>query len=223
MANFGKKFPKLSEWQIVHRVKNKIPSNTWSQKPLSSHLDVAITYEGIEYQSITRAAKILRKKFPFLPLRTLRGRIKKNVPSNTWNNYEKVPTVRNGKTCYYYFLLEKKTCGNCFKQFNGTIINKYCPDCRQNWPKDTGSAKSRYKQMMYEKDKHLICENSDGHLGFDCLVSGKRCHDTCQLDVHHKDGDNKNDNSDNLEQLCRLCHQMLNLKNYQKVPGTRSA
>jgi hypothetical protein len=62
---------------------------------------------------------------------------------------------------------------------------------------------NRFEYRLFKKD---YCESC-----------GFIAEDSCQLDVHHKDGNRKNNNSDNLETLCANCHRLKTKK--QKSPA----
>jgi len=54
------------------------------------------------------------------------------------------------------------------------------------------------------------CSNTDGHLGFDCPVNwnGLPVWSKGLTEVDHVDGDFTNNNLDNLDELCSICHQL---------------
>jgi len=80
-------------------------------------------------------------------------------------------------------------CSPCHK-------NSYDPD---NYPLKEGI--TRYK-------KH-ICSNTDGHLGFPCVINWKLAQSAglkVKTEVDHKNGDHTDDRPDNLQELCQNCH-----------------
>lgn len=54
------------------------------------------------------------------------------------------------------------------------------------------------------------CENVDAHHGFKCT---SHITDASQLDVNHIDGDRQNGDENNLEILCKVCHQRVTIDN----------
>jgi hypothetical protein len=54
------------------------------------------------------------------------------------------------------------------------------------------------------------CENVDGRYGFKCTSSIEHA---AQIDIHHKDGNRKNNKAENLECLCACCHRVVTLIN----------
>ena len=54
------------------------------------------------------------------------------------------------------------------------------------------------------------CSNIDAHHGFKCT---SHITDASQLDVNHIDGDRQNQDKDNLEILCKVCHQRVTVDN----------
>lgn len=58
------------------------------------------------------------------------------------------------------------------------------------------------------------CENTDAHHGFICTsyITG-----ASQLDVNHKDGDRHNQDPNNLEILCKVCHMRVTIDNHHHI------
>jgi 5-methylcytosine-specific restriction endonuclease McrA len=54
------------------------------------------------------------------------------------------------------------------------------------------------------------CSNVDAHHGFVCT---SHITDSSQLDVNHIDGNRHNQDQDNLEILCKICHQRVTRDN----------
>lgn len=85
----------------------------------------------------------------------------------------------------------------------------YCSNCQtlmKNNLNENGNIK------LIKKD---YCENIDGRLGFTCPVNVndnfKFKNSDLQLD--HKDGDNQNNNKENIQTLCLICHSRKSIKN----------
>lgn len=69
------------------------------------------------------------------------------------------------------------------------------------------------KQLKHEVDKWKLaqgCSNVDAHHGFKCT---SHITDPSQLDVNHIDGDRHNQDQNNLEILCKICHQRVTRDN----------
>lgn len=69
------------------------------------------------------------------------------------------------------------------------------------------------KRLKPEVDKWKLqqgCSNIDAHHGFKCT---SHITDASQLDVNHIDGDRQNQDQDNLEILCKVCHQRVTVDN----------
>ena len=61
------------------------------------------------------------------------------------------------------------------------------------------------KGIVRHKKDH--CENHDGHLGFTCPVPRDKWDvHRSSLQLDHKDGNHWNNNPENVETLCPLCH-----------------
>lgn len=83
-------------------------------------------------------------------------------------------------------------CGSTFRKSPSTIgKSNYCS--RECWKLGVQSSGPSY----YRKFKKEVCE-----------VCGFVPEDRCQLDVHHMDGDKKNNEEDNLQTLCANCHRL---------------
>jgi len=54
------------------------------------------------------------------------------------------------------------------------------------------------------------CENRDGRYGFECTAT---IQNSCQIDIHHKDGNHNNNADSNIECLCGNCHGLVTLMN----------
>lgn len=54
------------------------------------------------------------------------------------------------------------------------------------------------------------CSNTDGHLGFDCLIKWSKVPKWAKgmTEIDHKDGDHTNNKLKNLEELCPICHKL---------------
>ena len=54
------------------------------------------------------------------------------------------------------------------------------------------------------------CSNTDGHLGFSCLVKWSKVPKWAKgmTEVDHKDRNRNNNDPSNLEELCPLCHKL---------------
>jgi 5-methylcytosine-specific restriction endonuclease McrA len=54
------------------------------------------------------------------------------------------------------------------------------------------------------------CSNTDGHLGFNCLVKWTKIPDWAKgmTEIDHIDGDHTNNDYDNLDELCPMCHKL---------------
>jgi 5-methylcytosine-specific restriction endonuclease McrA len=73
------------------------------------------------------------------------------------------------------------------------------------------------KNLRPEVDRWKMgvgCSNTDAHHGFVCT---SHITSPSQLDVNHIDGDRHNQNPDNLEILCKVCHQRVTIQNNHHV------
>jgi len=94
-------------------------------------------------------------------------------------------------------------------------VQGICLECRKNKQKPAPKSKGGFKRYLklcskctrlsygtektgkeYTRHKKERCER--------CWFKG----DPCQLDVHHKDHNHKNDDPSNLETLCANCHRL---------------
>ena len=88
------------------------------------------------------------------------------------------------------------------KQDGTGIGYKWMQACREH----RTSSKDQYDAYKMSKG----CENKDGRYGFACTAT---IEDSCQIDVHHKDGNKRNNEESNKECLCRNCHGYVTKKN----------
>jgi len=75
------------------------------------------------------------------------------------------------------------------------------------------NCKSREKAGLPMRDgvtsyKQRFCENKDGRLGFVCPVSNEFQFPNNVLHGDHIDGDHENNNPQNLQTLCSICHHI---------------
>jgi hypothetical protein len=104
----------------------------------------------------------------------------------------------------------------------------HCSACqRARW--ETGGARKLIKKELKENPNRIQptpfhkfrCSNSDSHLGFPCPCRNDLPKDfRLPTDIDHIDGDTWNNISDNVEELCRLCH-VLKGKNNGDMKGFR--
>ena len=86
--------------------------------------------------------------------------------------------------------------------YSSTGTPKYRPYC--------GSChRSTYKGLPFAEGvtsvKKNYCQNSDGRLGFVCATKGNKLH-SCMMDLDHIDGNHYNNDSNNIQTLCKNCH-----------------
>ncbi len=93
-------------------------------------------------------------------------------------------------------------------------------DCLVSYHKKSGT-QFRWKMFCEahrNSKKHEVeqwkmnsgCENTDTRHGFKCTSHITKA---SQLDVNHKDGNRHNQDPDNLEILCKVCHQRVTTDN----------
>lgn len=118
-------------------------------------------------------------------------------------DYTKITKPTPEKYCEYCGAkLERKRYGKRIEDYNVFLRRKYCNrDCmRKSYVKKDGGqlytpAHKSAREIMYligQREK--VCE---------------LCGATKSIDVHHKDGDYKNNSLDNLMIVCRSCHMKL--------------
>ena len=86
--------------------------------------------------------------------------------------------------------------------YSSTGTPKYRPYC--------GSChRSTYKGLPFAEGvtsvKKNYCQYSDGRLGFACATKGDKLH-SCMMDLDHIDGNHYNNDSNNIQTLCKNCH-----------------
>ena len=102
--------------------------------------------------------------------------------------------------------MPKKPCAKCGLN-DVRVGTTYCPQCEEKlkqkqkeYDKQRGSAASRGYDARWQKIRQLkllrdpLCER--------CLPQAVQA-----VLVHHKDGNPRNNNRDNLESLCNTCHE----------------
>ncbi len=108
---------------------------------------------------------------------------------------------------------KQKRCLTCQKDFVPTGNNcKFCPTCSKE--NGVSKRKERHKQTYVRKGYHqskTSNNNWKGGIGIYrqliATYSCSRCGSQKNLCVHHKDEDRQNNEVDNLECLCKKCHQ----------------
>lgn len=109
-----------------------------------------------------------------------------------------------------------RTCINCGEILNKGATKYCCHNCQQdykykqyisNWKegKESGSVADRYVSDYIRKYLFDKYDNSCCKCGWNKIneVSNK-----CPLQIHHIDGDYKNNSEENLELLCPNCHSL---------------
>jgi hypothetical protein len=113
---------------------------------------------------------------------------------------------------------KRKPCSECGKEFTPTGANcKRCPPCRRKY--DLEYHRKRWHTNYQKKGRNQKGNNNNAWKGgsspgyyrtLALKYYGNRCL-RCGADavlVHHKDGNRKNSNLENLEVLCKRCHQL---------------
>ena len=78
----------------------------------------------------------------------------------------------------------------------------HCSNCQKA---SYGATQHRPGVTPYKTGR---CSNVDGHLGFPCPMDyGKAPWAVGQTEVDHSDGNHMNNNLDNLDELCPICHK----------------
>lgn len=108
-------------------------------------------------------------------------------------------------------ICKTKGCNNLAKKGYNTTKNgknnyyySYCNGCLGGSRGIKKGHINEYRQFLINENPHLIC----GKCGF-------KAKHKCQIDVHHIDSDNKNNNRDNLTFLCANCHRLETYNNKQ--------
>jgi hypothetical protein len=100
--------------------------------------------------------------------------------------------------------LPDKTCPICGTSFNRKRFGKALEDSGRYLSRKTCS-QSCGNTLLEPRDKTTFHLRARKHLGPFC----ETCGSTTALDVHHKDGNIKNNELGNLQTLCHPCHMKL--------------
>ena len=102
--------------------------------------------------------------------------------------------------------MPKKSCAKCGLN-DVRVGTTYCPQCEEKlkqkqkeYDKQRGSAVSRGYDARWQKIRQLKLLGDP--LRERCLPQAVQA-----VLVHHKDGNPRNNNRDNLESLCNTCHE----------------
>jgi len=82
------------------------------------------------------------------------------------------------------------------------------------WKMFCSPHRGAFKDKVDQWKLSIGCENTDAHHGFVCT---SHITDASQLDVNHKDGDRHNQDEDNLEILCKVCHMRVTIDNEHHI------
>ena len=92
----------------------------------------------------------------------------------------------------------------------GVRYRVFCGTCHKNSYEDYPLAEgvTRFKKN--------ICSNTDGHLGFPCVINWKLVKKSgfkISTEVDHKNGDCHDNRTKNLDELCPICHKEKSKRN----------
>jgi len=74
----------------------------------------------------------------------------------------------------------------------------YCYKCHEaSWKKGS------YLEPGVTPRKVGKCDNADGHYGFKCIATATDLENT---EIHHRDGDHRNNDPKNIDEVCIHCH-----------------
>jgi hypothetical protein len=94
---------------------------------------------------------------------------------------------------------------------NCKICNKEFKATRRS--KQTCSQECFYKLLSIGKIGKKNPKFNNGHRQWKRIMKDINCCENCgrkyKLEVHHKDGNQKNNNRDNLMKVCRRCHMLI--------------
>lgn len=108
-----------------------------------------------------------------------------------------------------------RVCKNCNSEYlASSMAQKYCWECAPIMKKARDKARKESNKKGYNQ-KGENNNNWKGGIGvyrgladeYGLPKECERCGSTKNLLVHHKDRDRYNNNPDNLERLCKSCHQ----------------
>lgn len=99
-----------------------------------------------------------------------------------------------------------KHCGKVdikiFSNKSPRCMNAFREEKRKYGRKYSRSPAGRLKDRKRKSPYRLVVSPT-------CVRCGFVAEDLCQIDIHHKDGNHKNNSSENLENICSNCHRLV--------------